>query len=121
MTSMKERFETDLHEAKRELKELDLELDERLESAFGKSGVGAQLLDMDLARRARVLARIGALQETLSRVSDGSYGRCESCGAEIDPERLDILPTTSLCVSCAQAGAATGDAVASTSLGTSGQ
>lgn len=109
MTSVKERFETDLQEAKRELHELDLELDDRRESAFGKSGVGGQLLGMDLARRERVLARIGALQETLNRVSEGNYGRCESCGAKIDPDRLGVLPTTSLCVACAGARDAEGD------------
>lgn len=115
--SVKERFETDLREAKKELQELDLGLGDRLESGIGESGVGAQLLDMDLARRERVLARLGALQEALDRVSEGNYGRCESCGAKIDPERLDILPTTTQCVSCAEAGAAKGDSAAPSGLG----
>jgi RNA polymerase-binding transcription factor DksA len=110
--SVKEQFEIELRKAKKELQDLDLGLGDRLESGIGKSGAGIQLLDMDLARRERVLARIEALQEALNRVSKGNYGRCESCGAKIDPERLDILPTTTLCVLCAEAVAARGESAA---------
>jgi RNA polymerase-binding transcription factor DksA len=105
MTLVKERLETDLQEAKTELQALD----DRLESGFGKSGMGGQLLDLDLARRERLLARIEDLQEALNRVSDGNYGICETCGAQIDPDRLGVLPTTPLCVACAGVRDAEGD------------
>jgi RNA polymerase-binding transcription factor DksA len=49
------------------------------------------------------MARIVALREALSREREGTYGRCERCAGPISPERLDILPTTTLCVSCARA------------------
>jgi DnaK suppressor protein len=39
----------------------------------------------------------------LARIEDGSYGRCENCGAEIPEERLDAVPTATLCVACKQA------------------
>jgi RNA polymerase-binding protein DksA len=38
----------------------------------------------------------------LRRISDGSFGRCTSCGTAIAEERLEALPYTSLCARCAQ-------------------
>ena len=34
----------------------------------------------------------------LARLEAGTYGRCERCGTLIDPERLDVVPATRLCV-----------------------
>ena len=36
------------------------------------------------------------------RLADGLYGTCTSCGLEIAAERLDALPATPTCVSCAR-------------------
>ena len=41
----------------------------------------------------------------LIRIEEGTYGQCQNCGAEIPQERLDAVPTASLCVSCKQAAA----------------
>jgi RNA polymerase-binding transcription factor DksA len=45
--------------------------------------------------------RLRSLEEAIDRVRKGVYGTCKNCGAEIDPERLAIMPETSLCVRCA--------------------
>ncbi len=45
--------------------------------------------------------RLRSLDEAIDRVRKGLYGTCKNCGAEIDPERLRIMPETSLCVRCA--------------------
>lgn len=44
---------------------------------------------------ARVLAAIDA---ALGRIDDGTFGRCERCGQEIEPERLEALPWATLCI-----------------------
>lgn len=44
---------------------------------------------------------IRQIQEALNRISDGSYGICAECGADIDPKRLRALPTATRCISCA--------------------
>lgn len=36
----------------------------------------------------------------LSRIEEGTYGRCESCGNEIPVARLEAKPSASLCVNC---------------------
>ena len=37
---------------------------------------------------------------TLARLDDGTYGRCEACGATIDDERLARLPIERTCGGC---------------------
>jgi RNA polymerase-binding transcription factor DksA len=58
--------------------------------------------------RARVSAllahsrrRVVELDLALDRVSAGTYGVCGRCGDAISVERLEALPTTVTCVSCA--------------------
>ncbi len=37
----------------------------------------------------------------LARMDAGTYGICVSCGEPINPERLQALPYTPLCIRCA--------------------
>jgi DnaK suppressor protein len=41
-----------------------------------------------------------AIDQALARIDAGTYGRCESCGAQIGPERLEAMPWTTLCIDC---------------------
>lgn len=63
----------------------------------GQAGVSAELT----AAGARLRERIRQLADALDRIDVGAYGRCESCGMEIDAERLNLLPTTRRCRGCA--------------------
>lgn len=38
----------------------------------------------------------------LQRLESGTYFHCASCGEEIAPARLELLPSTSQCVHCAE-------------------
>lgn len=40
------------------------------------------------------------IEEALKKIDEGSYGICESCGDEIDEERLIAMPFAKLCLSC---------------------
>ena len=40
------------------------------------------------------------IKDALGRISDGSYGACAHCGADIPAERLEVLPYAKLCISC---------------------
>jgi DnaK suppressor protein len=46
-------------------------------------------------------AEVSALRHAVERIDKGSYGRCESCGADISYARLEALPATATCVRCA--------------------
>jgi RNA polymerase-binding transcription factor DksA len=61
--------------------------------AFERSQVGA------LIRQAREgLAEVDA---AVRRLEEGTYGRCERCGATIDEDRLRARPVARLCIRCA--------------------
>ena len=104
--SIKKQLETELREAEKRLKQLAEQLDERPEFGLGTGSTGSYTWEMALARRGRVVEEIETLQAALKRVNEGSYGQCANCGKEIDPERLEILPTTTLCSDCARTGQA---------------
>jgi RNA polymerase-binding protein DksA len=44
---------------------------------------------------------IHQIQEALKRISEGTYGICTHCGEDIDPKRLEALPTATRCILCA--------------------
>ena len=46
--------------------------------------------------------RITDIDNALQRIADGSYGFCTNCKQMIDTDRLAILPTATLCLSCEQ-------------------
>jgi DnaK suppressor protein len=43
---------------------------------------------------------LDGVEGALSRLDDGTYGVCESCGGPIDDARLAESPTTQFCSSC---------------------
>jgi DnaK suppressor protein len=48
-----------------------------------------------------ITASITAIDRALEKVEDGSYGTCDECGGRIGESRLEALPATSLCITCA--------------------
>lgn len=45
---------------------------------------------------------IQEIKTALTRIQEGSYGQCANCGEAINPERLQAMPATTSCISCAQ-------------------
>ena len=43
-----------------------------------------------------------AILDALRRVDDGTFGKCQQCGARIPKARLEIIPFTPYCVKCEQ-------------------
>ena len=41
------------------------------------------------------------LLRALGKLDEGSYGRCDSCGAPIGSGRLEVAPESALCIECA--------------------
>jgi RNA polymerase-binding transcription factor len=41
------------------------------------------------------------VEDALSKLDEGTYGRCESCGGAISQERLEAKPAARLCIACA--------------------
>jgi DnaK suppressor protein len=56
--------------------------------------------DINLMRLAAHRKAMHDIDESLRKISEGSYGICEECGEEIGEKRLNVLPTATLCVNC---------------------
>jgi len=59
-----------------------------------------QAKDMALLQNAQRL--LEQVRDALGRLEEGTYGKCENCGQQIDPARLEALPYVTLCLRCAQ-------------------
>ncbi len=51
----------------------------------------------DAALLDQVNADLGAVDEALRRLDDGSYGTCQVCGAQLDAKALEEDPLLMLC------------------------
>ncbi len=47
------------------------------------------------------LSEITLIRAALHRVAEGSYGQCARCASDIAEARLDAIPWTPICRSCA--------------------
>ncbi|HEU4321186.1 MAG TPA: TraR/DksA C4-type zinc finger protein [Acidimicrobiia bacterium] len=48
-----------------------------------------------------IAASIADVDRALARLDEGTYGMCEVCGLEIPAARIEALPATTRCVTCA--------------------
>lgn len=65
--------------------------------------------DPDIWEREKIASLIRSLENKLSEIDRalrmterGDYGLCERCGEPIDPARLKVMPTATLCLKCKQ-------------------
>lgn len=45
-------------------------------------------------------ARLGQINKALQKIKNGTYGKCEKCGGEIEQKILDIDPESLYCKNC---------------------
>jgi DnaK suppressor protein len=64
------------------------------------SQVTAERSEMD-ALAGRLTEALREVDDALTKVENGTYGKCESCGKEIGEARLDAMPAARLCIACA--------------------
>jgi len=107
---------TDYKKVRLHLLEMLEELDERLGKITDDVKHIDKPLDQDFSEQAveaendEVLDAIGnatreeveKIKSAISRIDDGTYGICLSCGEPIKKARLVILPYTDYCINCAQ-------------------
>jgi RNA polymerase-binding transcription factor len=78
--------------------------------AFG-SDAGFADRSHSTEERSRTISVVQSLRSNLhdcdralAKMEAGTYGACESCGKDIPLERLEALPSATLCISCKQRG-----------------
>jgi len=91
----------------REIERLREQLQAEIEPASADDDDMADVA-ADIYERGKTLSLISSLEDKLrsiehaiDAVTSGRYGVCEMCGQPIPPERLQIMPETTLCVQCA--------------------
>ncbi len=57
----------------------------------------------DLALRDQAEIHLSKIEDALSNIEQGTYGTCDICGAEIPMDRLEAMPSTTMCVKCKEA------------------
>ncbi len=68
-------------------------------------GLAFERFSIDRARDAVV-----DIDAAIARLDEGTYGSCERCRRPIAPERLEAIPHTRHCITCAESAAlSTGD------------
>ncbi|HEY7177905.1 MAG TPA: TraR/DksA C4-type zinc finger protein [Gaiella sp.] len=92
--------------AAQDIVEGDVE-DGELSSAAGDQHIAdhaSEMVDRELDESLEENAEqiVHEIDRALTRIDDGTYGRCERCGEAIPEERLEAVPYATLCVSCKQ-------------------
>jgi RNA polymerase-binding protein DksA len=54
--------------------------------------------EIDYTVEENELRVLTAIDAALARIDDGTYGRCERCGRQIEEERLQAIPYATLCI-----------------------
>jgi DnaK suppressor protein len=57
-------------------------------------------LNLSIHLQERDRSALLQIERALSKIAEGTYGQCESCGSLIDLRRLKARPFASLCIEC---------------------
>ena len=66
--------------------------DTEAKEEFDHDRYQAMIKELDLKK--------AGIEESLLRIAKGTYGFCTKCAKMIDTDRLAVLPTATLCISC---------------------
>lgn len=55
-----------------------------------------------VAVKQSLLDLLDKTRKALANLRTGRYGKCENCGMDIEPQRLEAMPTATLCIACSK-------------------
>jgi len=102
MLSMREKLQQELERTLAEIERLDKKLEDKADYGIGKGGSTIYEWEFNLALKQSLENKARSIKAALRKVEEGSYGICKECGGPISPERLAVLPHTTICVKCAR-------------------
>lgn len=86
-----------------EIEDLNRRLEVKPDYSLGAGDPAVYQWEFNLAMRNRAQETLHEIEDALVRIDEDHYGSCAKCGRDIEPERLEVLPATTLCAACAQA------------------
>jgi RNA polymerase-binding transcription factor DksA len=72
------------------------------EQDFAEQAVQRENDEVLAQLEASARAEVARIDRALARVANGTYGLCASCGGDIDPARLHVVPDADRCVKCSR-------------------
>lgn len=79
------------------LNRIEEELEEPVEKDWEEAAVERQNDEVLQALGQQDQHELRRIEAALQRIDEGEYGFCVTCGRDIAPERLDLLPDTPFC------------------------
>ena len=69
---------------------------------IGDTDLGTELSDQDISLKLAFMENreLADIDRALSRIKNGTYGICESCGQVIEAKRVAAIPEANLCLEC---------------------
>ena len=109
LKSIRSELAKDLVRLKKELEEIESEMDDLIEASGVGAGddqadAGAKTFEREHEISLVYNSRDMVLQteRALDRIDTKTYGRCEDCGSAIGKARLQVFPRATLCMLCKQ-------------------
>lgn len=105
-------LEAELARLEAEVLALDAHERELLSEASGENAYRDHMADqgsatfereLDMTLEENLRRQLSDVRAALARIDAGTYGTCDRCGATIPDERLEAVPTASLCIRCKEA------------------
>ena len=87
-------------EAEKDIERFEAQLQAGIDPDIDEADPGLTLQTVTVALLRNARRKIESIERALAQAKTGSYGICENCGQAIAPERLEIFPQATLCVSC---------------------
>ena len=72
--------------------------DSQVDDNFADSGQVAAEQGENQALAAQLRTELEEVELALSKLDDGTYGRCETCGEPISAPRLEAMPAARFCI-----------------------
>lgn len=105
-----DRLNEELRETLESLQRIEQEIPELSQGDDEEGGVpanhmadqGSDVYEMERlgSFRAELNDHLQLIRAAQDRLADGTYGTCQRCGKEINPERLEALPWAAYCIEC---------------------
>lgn len=76
--------------------------DGALDQDFEEQAVQTQNDEVVNSLEEETRTELGRIEHALERLANGQGDKCEQCGENINPRRLQVLPYTTRCVKCAE-------------------
>jgi DnaK suppressor protein len=93
----------DIEEEREEVRLTETSSDRSPDPNTAEGGSLAFEMEKELSILENTRDILAKVEEALVRIEDGTYGICDVCGEAIPVARLEALPYTKLCVTCASA------------------